>query len=143
MTRGETAEILANAADDYNSGVTTSDIIKGYEDGSLRENESVTRAEFLVMLDRAFGGLPAPSGHNARVAIPAEKFTDVPEWAKTELSDVFDAGIIAGTGDGRFLPDEPVTKDQAELFIERVYSLFGTNLKDDFYASVNKDALES
>ena len=27
MTRGESAEILANAADDYNSGVTTSDII--------------------------------------------------------------------------------------------------------------------
>ena len=143
MTRGESAAILANAADDYNSGVTTSDIIKGYEDGSLREEESVTRAEFLVMLDRAFGGLPTPVGHNARVAIPAEEFTDVPEWAKTELSDVFDAGIIAGTGDGHFLPDEPVTKDQAQLFIERVYSLFGTNLKDDFYASVNKDALES
>ena len=128
MTRGEAAEMLTNAADDYNSGVTASDIIKGYEDGSLRENESVTRAEFLVMLDRAFGGLPTPAV-TMRVAIPAEEFTDVPEWAKAELSDVFDAGIIAGTGDGRFLPDEPVTKDQAELFIERVYSLFGTNLK--------------
>ncbi|HIU56774.1 MAG TPA: S-layer homology domain-containing protein [Candidatus Ornithomonoglobus merdipullorum] len=143
LTRGEAADMLVTAADDYNDGITVSDIMSGYEDGSLREDSNVTRAEMLVMLERAFGDLPEPAGHNARVAIPAEKFTDVPEWARTELSDVLGAGIAAGTGDGYFSPDEPVTKDQAELFIERTYSIFGTNPKDDFYAAVNKEALET
>ncbi len=29
------------------------------------------------------------------------------------------------------------------LFIQRVYALYGTNEKDDFYAAVNKDALST
>lgn len=140
-TRGEVAAMLLEAADDYNPNVQKTDIIKGYEDGQLHEEKSVTRAEALVMLKRAFGDLPAPEGHNARIALPAENFTDVPAWAKTELGDVFDAGLVAGTAEGVFSPDENVTKEQMELFIERVYSLFGTNLKDDFYAAVNKDTL--
>lgn len=142
-TRGEVAQMLLTAADDYNPDVVKTDIIKGYDDGELHEDWSVTRAEALVMLKRAFGELPEPTGHNARVAIPAESFSDIPEWAKTELSDVFDAGIVAGTSEGVFSPDENVTKEQMELFIERVYSLFGTNLKDDFYATVNKDTLNN
>ena len=81
LTRGEAADMLVTAADDYNDGITVSDIMSGYEDGSLREDSNVTRAEMLVMLERAFGDLPEPAGHNARVAIPAEKFADVPEWA--------------------------------------------------------------
>ncbi len=142
-TRGEVAAMLLQAADDYNPGVEKTDIIKGYDDGELHEDWNVTRAEALVMLKRAFGELPESTGHNARVAIPAENFTDIPEWAEEELSDVFDAGIVAGTAEGIFSPDENVTIGQMELFIERVYSLFGTNLKDDFYAAVNKDTLNS
>ena len=142
-TRGEVAAMLLQAADDYNPGVEKTDIIKGYEDGQLHEEWNVTRAEALVMLKRAFGELPEPTGHNARVAIPAESFTDIPEWAQTELADVFDAGIVAGTAEGIFSPDENVTTGQMELFIERVYSLFGSNLKDDFYATVNKDTLNN
>ncbi|MCI9086024.1 MAG: peptidase [Clostridia bacterium] len=143
ITRGETAQMLLTAADDYNSGIKLTDIIQGYEDGGLYEGKTVTRAEALVMLKRAFGELPEPTGHNKRVAILTEEFTDIPEWAETELSEVFNAGIAAGTGEGVFSPDELVTKRQMELFIERVYSLFGTNERDDFYAAVNKDALNS
>ncbi|MGM9938010.1 MAG: M13-type metalloendopeptidase, partial [Candidatus Ornithomonoglobus sp.] len=118
-----------------------SDIIKGYDDGELHEDWSVTRAEALVMLKRAFGELPTPTGHNARVALPQGSFTDIPDWAKTELKNVFDAGIAAGTAEGIFSPNDNVTKEQMNLFIQRVYALYGTNEKDDFYAAVNKDAL--
>lgn len=141
-TRGEVAQMLLTAADDYNSGVQKSDIMKGEEDGLLHEERSVTRAEALVMLRRAFGSLPAPAGHNARVALPAESFYDIPDWAQEELSDVFAAGIVAGTTEGAFSPDEPVTAEQMKLFTERVYALFGSNEKDDFYAAVNKEKLE-
>lgn len=142
-TRGEVTAMLLKAADDYNPDVQKSDIIKGYEDGQLHEEKSVTRAEALIMLSRAFGDLPEPTGHNARVAIAREDFTDIPQWAQEELKDVFDAGIVAGTGEGTFSPDKTVTKEEMERFIQRVYALFGTNLKDDFYATVNKDILNS
>lgn len=142
-TRGEVAELLLIAADDYNSGVTKSDIIKGYGDGLLHENQTVTRAEALVMLQRAFGALPVPKGQNAKLAFPADTFTDVPDWAKTELAPVFKAGIVAGTAPGTFSPDEAVTMKQMRLFIHRVFALFGANEKDDFYSTVAREYLDS
>ena len=141
-TRGETADMLLSAADDYNKDVKRSDIIKGYGgDGELHEDWNINRAEALVMLSRAFGKLPELTGHNARVALKSDAFSDIPEWAKAELQPVLDAGIAAGTSDGIFSPYDDVTKEQLELFIKRAYALFGTNEKDDFYAAVNKDAL--
>ena len=142
-TRGEAAQMLLQAADDYNPDVQKTDIIKGYEDGQLHEERGVTRAEALVMLKRAFGTLPKPVGHNARMALASGDFNDIPDWAKEELAGVFDAGIAAGTAPGTFSPDEPVTKEQMNLFIDRVFALYGTNEKDDFFATVNKEELET
>ncbi len=141
-TRGEVADMLLSAADDYNKDVKRSDIIKGYGgDGELHEDWNINRAEALVMLSRAFGTLPELTGHNARVALKSGDFTDIPDWARPELQPVLDAGLAAGTEYGIFSPYDDVTKEQMELFIKRAYSLFGTNEKDDFYAAVNKDAL--
>lgn len=141
-TRGEVADMLLSAADDYNKDVKRSDIIKGYGgDGELHEDWNITRAEALVMLSRAFGTLPELTGHNARVALKSGDFTDIPDWAKPEITPVLDAGIAAGTADGIFSPYDDVTKEQMELFIKRVYALFGTNEKDDFYAAVNQETL--
>ena len=142
-TRGEVCAALLQAADDYNPAVTKSDIMHGDPDGDLREQAPVTRAEALVMLGRAFGTLPTPVGDNARKAYPASSFTDVPGWAKTELQNVFGAGIVAGTSATTFSPDEFVTMSQMDKFIRRTYALFGSNEKDDFYATVNKSWLDN
>ena len=143
LTRGETASILLDAAKDYNKNVTYQDILKGYPNGDLDESGSVTRAQALVMLQRAFGGLPEPKGDNARSGYPAASFTDVPNWAKAELKPVFDAGIVAGTSPTTFSPNSKITGIQLDLFLRRTYALEGTNLKDDFYATVNKTALDN
>ena len=36
-----------------------------------------------------------------------------------------------------------VTEQQLELWIDRVFTLYGTNLKDSFYSTVNKGELET
>ena len=141
-TRGEVLDMLMTAADDYNPGVKESDIMQGDENG-LRENDSVTRAEALIMLGRAFGGFPELTGNNLRIAIPKEDFTDIPAWAEAELEPVFNAGLAAGTGDGKFSPDEYVTTEQMQTFIRRVFALCGSNLKDSYYSTVNKTQLDS
>lgn len=138
-TRGQVCEMLLKASDDYNPGVTEADIMKGFEDA----DQKVTRAEALVMLTRAFGEIPAATGNNAYLAITQAEFTDVPEWAAGELAGLFAAGIIEGRGEGVFAPDDPVTIDEMDLYIRRVYRLFGTNRKDDFYQAVNKEAFEN
>lgn len=142
-TRGQVADMLLNASDFYNPDVVRSDILKGYEDGLLHEDWNVTRAEALVMLSRAFEKFPPLTGHNARTALSAEDFYDIPSWAQNELDRVFDSGLVAGVSKGVFSPNSYVTVSQMELFISRVYSLYGANPKDDFYASVNKKSLDT
>lgn len=143
LSRGEAADMLLAAADFYNPGIQKNDILKGYDDGQLHEERGVSRAEALVMLSRAFGKLPEATGHNKNAALKKEDFSDIPLWAQAELENVFDSGIVAGTAKGVFSPDDNVTKAQMKLFIKRVYALYGENLKDDFYASVNKEILEN
>ena len=110
-TRGEVADMLLLAADDYNPSVQRTDVIKGYGgDGELHEDWNINRAEALVMLSRAFGMLPELIGHNARVALKIGDFTDIPDWARQELQPVLDAGIAAGTEEGIFSPSDDVTK---------------------------------
>ena len=78
LTRQEAAEMLVQAADDYHCGVKTEDILKGYPDGNLDLRGTLTRAQALVMLDRAFGGLPAPVGDHARTAAGMQGFPTRP-----------------------------------------------------------------
>lgn len=143
LTRGETAATLLAAAKDYNEDVTYEAILKGYPDGSLHEDDPVTRVQALVMLQRAFDGLPTPVGDNARSGYPAANFTDIPAWAETELASVLASGIVAGTSATTFSPDQYITEKQLDLFLQRTYALEGSNLKDDFYATVNKTALDN
>ncbi len=143
VTRGEAADMLAAAADDYTPGISKGDILKGYEDGQLHEEQGLTRAEALVMLKRAFGEFPAPTGHNLRTGYPAENFTDIPDWADEEIADVLASGIIAGTSENTLSPDEPLTREQLEALIKRTYAYMGKSLKDDFWATVNKNDLDT
>ena len=143
LTRGETAGLLLEAAQDYNPDICYGDILQGYPNGDLDEQGLVTRVQALVMLQRAFGGLPEPKGDNARSGCPTSGFTDVPAWAAEELAEVFAAGIVAGTTETTFSPGDRITREPLDLLLRRTFALEGSSLKDDFYAAVNKQALDN
>ena len=143
LTRGQARDILLAAADDYNPGVKAEDVLQGDKDGNLYLDRPVTRVELLVMLSNAFGQLPEPVGDSARIAFPAAQFTDVPNWAGKTLENVFQAGIVSGTSETTFSPKGTVTEEELDVLIRRVYALEGSNEKDDFYAAVNKEWLET
>ena len=136
LTRGEAAQALLSAAQDYNPGVQRSDILKGYPDGSLALDGTLTRAQALVMLTRAFGGFAVPVGDNARMALPASSLTNVPAWAAEELSSVLAAGLADGDA------NEAMSAEALSALLRRAYAAKGTNLKDDYYAAVNKSWLD-
>ena len=136
LTRGEAAQALLSAAQDYNPGVQRSDILKGYPDGSLALDGTLTRAQALVMLTRAFGGFAVPVGDNARMALPAGSLTNVPAWAAEELSSVLAAGLADGDA------NEAMSAEALSALLRRAYAAKGTNLRDDYYAAVNKSWLD-
>ena len=136
LTRGEAAQALLSAAQDYNPGVQRSDILKGYPDGNLALDGTLTRAQALVMLRRAFGGFAVPVGDNARMALPTGSLTNVPAWAAEELSSVLAAGLADGDA------NEAMSAEALSTLLRRAYAAKGTNLKDDYYAAVNKSWLD-
>ena len=142
LTRGQVVETLLSAADDYSPDLKKEDIIRG-DGGGLHEDRPVTRAEAMVMLSRAFGPLPEPKGDARRSGYAGASFEDVPAWAGPEIGRLAEAGVLAGDGQGRLNPGSLVTEEQLDLMIRRVWALKGSNLKDDYYAAVNKQWLES
>jgi len=85
-------------------------IMTGYGDNTFRPDLKITRAEFLAVVARLLS-----VDHYARALSPQQKFSDVGEkhWACREVQYFCDEDMIAGCGDGRFLPEDFVTYNSA------------------------------
>ena len=125
LTREEVVDLLMAAADTYQPNLQKTDIMKGYDDGSLHEDMEATKLEALIMLNRAFGTLPESS--NSSDSLSVDAFTDIPVWAKPEMEDVLQSGIVDETADGLFYPNETINAEQMEMYINQVLELYETN----------------
>ncbi|WP_324728219.1 M13-type metalloendopeptidase [Lysinibacillus fusiformis] len=137
-TRGELVKTLLVAADAYQSGLNKEAIIQGSKNKDLRENEPAKKVEALVMLSRAFGELPEPVGNDLRSGTFGVKYTDVPTWAKKDIDNLTKAGVLTGNPDGKLGANDPITIDEFQNLIARIWTLKGSHLHDDFYEAINK-----
>ena len=79
-------------------------IIKGYDDTTVRPNNSVTRAEFVTMITRLMK-------YNTDTDCT---FDDAKShWATKNIAACVGAGAINGVGDNKFAPDSSVLYEQA------------------------------
>lgn len=140
-TRGEIVKTLLIAADAYQSGLNKEAIILGSKNKDLRENEPAKKVEALVMLSRAFGELPEPVGNDLRSGTFGVEYTDVPTWAKKDIDNLTKAGVLTGNPDGTLGANDPITIDEFQHMIARIWTLKGSHLHDDFYEAINKEWL--
>ena len=98
-------------------------IIKGYEDGSFKPNDPISRAEFAAIAARF-----DPNGDKT----PAS-FADVTShWAKDEISIAANHGWIKGYEDGSFKPDQKITRAETMTLVNRVLNRL-PEAKDDLH----------
>lgn len=93
-------------------------VIKGSGEHLFFPNRAITRAEFIVMLDRAYGMSAALD----RGAVTSKgSFADVPNGAyyskAVQAAKAF--GVATGTKDGKFLPEQYMTRQDAMVFLKR------------------------
>jgi hypothetical protein len=89
-------------------------IVKGYEDGTFKPRNTVTRAEFSVMLMNAWKA----QGEGSELT-----FTDTAQigaWAKKAVAQAVQAGIVAGYTDGTFGPNAEITRAEMALMVAKV-----------------------
>ena len=98
-------------------------IIKGYEDGSFKPHDPISRAEFAAIAARF-----DPDGDKT----PAS-FADVTShWAKDEISIAANHGWIKGYEDGSFKPDQKITRAETMTLVNRVLNRL-PETKDDLH----------
>lgn len=93
------------------------DILVGYEDGTFKPDNSITRAEFAAIAVRALGMEDIAKGSVANT-----KFVDVREthWASGYVNLAVSKGIIVGYPDGTFKPEAPVSYSEAVAMLVRL-----------------------
>ncbi|OMF50172.1 hypothetical protein BK138_28220 [Paenibacillus rhizosphaerae] len=89
--------------------------LKGFEDGTVRPNQSITRAEFIVLVNRIFGYT-----ESAQV-----QFNDLSSsnWAYTDVAKAVKAGYVQGYQDQTIHPSADVTRQEAAAMIAKVVGL--------------------
>ena len=86
-------------------------LISGYEDGTFKPENSVTRAEFAAMVNNALGFT-----EKGNVV-----FSDVKPgtWYYDAVAIAVEAGYCSGYEDGTFKPDATITRAEAAVMIAR------------------------
>ncbi|MGI6550383.1 MAG: S-layer homology domain-containing protein [Syntrophomonadales bacterium] len=88
------------------------DVIKGYPDGTFKPDKTITRAEYVTIINKAFQfEKSAASG-----------FTDVKttDWYADQLSRAKEAGYLAGYEDGTARPNNNINRQEAAVMISQV-----------------------
>jgi hypothetical protein len=95
------------------AAVAAAGITQGYDDGTFRPNQAVTRAQMATFLTRALDLEPADT----------QAFGDVSGVHAPGVAAVAAAGITQGYDDGTFRPNQAVTRAQMATFLTRALDL--------------------
>lgn len=142
MTRAEMAQVLYNLLASYPpvtggsfSDVSDSawyatavntlvelDVLSGYEDGTFRPNNAVTRAEFVTAVCKCFDSLSTGSAG----------FSDVSgHWAEGFVNQAVAEDWISGFPDGTFRPDESIQRCQVTAILNKALERTGSGFAAD------------
>ncbi|WP_217998937.1 S-layer homology domain-containing protein, partial [Paenibacillus pabuli] len=153
VTRSEFAEIVVNGlglmaqdapqvqfpdvspSDWYRNSVAIAsdfDIITGYDDGYFKGSQQITREQGFAMVARAYrliqsGNVPNQEQIASELA-RYEDAADLSSWAKEDVAQLIQAGIIQGNGPEVLSPKASMTRAEVTALIARMLKL--TNLID-------------
>ncbi|CEQ02885.1 glucan endo-1 [[Clostridium] sordellii] len=103
----------------------SSGYVNGYEDNTFRPDNSITRAEFVKLVNKYFG-------FNNKEAI---KFSDINinDWYYNDICIASKAGYINGYEDKTFKPDKTITREEVSKILISI-----KNKQDNVYDKLNK-----
>lgn len=96
----------------YAAQAATAGIVSGYEDGTFRPEQQLTRAELTVMIVRALGITVDPQAE-----LTFADTSDVPNWAAPYIAAAVENSLVSGIGQNRFAPNQIATRAEAVVLI--------------------------
>lgn len=98
-------------------------LLKGYTDGTFKPSQVISRAEFVMILDRAFGFTG-----NAATGSYADMTSD--DWYYDVMVRANGSGIIEGTDREHLSPQQPITRQDASVMVDRAFQLSAVTNED-------------
>lgn len=106
-------DMVGHWATDVVMQATALGLVKGYENNTFKPEQTLTRAQAAIIIARA---LQVP----ATIEAPFTDIANVAPESKAYINAAHQLGIIKGVN-GQFKPNEPVTRAQLALMINRSY----------------------
>lgn len=105
-------------ADQYLNNLVSQGIMRGDDDGNLYPDNPITRAEFVAMINRAFG-------YSQSGSVP---FNDVPTdaWYYDDICTAYNQGYFNGIYDDTAGPDTKLKREQAVAMLFRALKIEGS-----------------
>jgi len=114
-------------SDWYNSAIRTAysyHLVDGFEDGTFRPNDKITREQAMVILSKAMTitNLKARlSVQTADAALhPYQDATEASGWAIRGIADCLQAGIVSGRSDTALAPEDFITRAEVAAMVQRL-----------------------
>lgn len=124
---GATAFSDVKTTDWYISVINTAytyDLINGFEDGTFRPNDKITREQAMVILSSAMSitGLKAklPVQSTDMILRSYKDVTDTSTWAQSGIADSVQSGIISGRSGSKLAPKADMTRAEVAAMIHRL-----------------------
>lgn len=107
------------------------DYVCGYEDGTFKPDQTITRAEYVKIVNNFFG-------YVSENDFSGEKFSDVSKdsWYAKYVFEAVERGYITGYPDGTFKPQEPIRRQEATVILSRILGI-----DDEEYPVDHKDGM--
>lgn len=104
----------------YIGSATKAGIIGGYENGTFRPNQNITREQMAVMLVRTLDYVKQDTAYNSNVLQGFKDRGRISSYAKDAVVRSISAGLIAGVTTNTFDPQGIATRAQAAVMLERL-----------------------
>jgi len=118
------------------SALAAAGYVHGYPDGLFHPDNTITRAEFIVITNQVFHFQDAAT----TMSWPDVKQGD---WYYKHLAIAAEAGYIAGYTDGNFHPKDTITREQVCVLLDRLVNITALPLNKEITDDVSAWALPS
>lgn len=101
------ADIQNHWARDYVIKLINKGIVSGYEDGTVKPDNQITRQEIAKLIVCALDAKPADT-----IDLTFTDKDDIADWAKGYVQTAVNLGILNGYDDGTYKPTQPVSRKE-------------------------------
>lgn len=117
----------------YMEKLAEKSILGGYEDGTIKPDNNLTRAEAAKIIVSAIGLSPS-----SNISLGFADSSEIASWSAGYIQVAVEKGIIKGYEDNTFKPNQQVTRKELVVLAVRAFALSAGELGDLSFADKDK-----